>query len=142
MSATANRTPATRTHLPVRHTRYTITHLSRPTFARTVFAAALIMLVMAARADAQNTHSGSSDAFAARRWHADFSVNAALEAWNYNGSHEEIYGLTQGVTYGVRDGLLVIVRQRLAYVSQRMNDSRVLGLTACLLYTSPSPRDS
>ena len=60
------------------------------------------MLAMAVHADAQNTQGGSSDAFAARRWHADFSVNAVLEAWNYNGSHEEIYGLTQGVTYGSR----------------------------------------
>ena len=90
------------------------------------------MLAIAVHADAQNTQGGSSDAFAARRWHADFSVNAVLEAWNYNGSHEEIYGLTQGVTYGLKDGLLIIARQRLSYVSQRGNDSRILGLTSGL----------
>lgn len=91
-----------------------------------------MVLAMTAQAHAQNAHNGSSDAFAARRWHADFSVNAALEAWNYNGSHEEIYGLIQGVTYGLRDGLLLTARQRLFYVSQRLNDSRILGLTAGL----------
>jgi hypothetical protein len=59
-------------------------------------------------------------------------VQAALEAWNYNPSHEELYGLIQGVTYGIRTGLVATVRQRLIYVSQRRNDSRVLGITGGL----------
>jgi hypothetical protein len=59
-------------------------------------------------------------------------VQAALEAWNYNPSHEELYGLIQGVTYGIRDGLVLTVRQRLVYMSQRRNDSRVLGITGGL----------
>ena len=70
--------------------------------------------------------------FARGRWHAEFAVQAALEAWNYNTNHEEIYGLVQGITYGVRNGILLTVRQRLYYVSQRANDSRVLGLTGGL----------
>ena len=48
-----------------------------------------------------------------------FSSQAALEAWNYNPSHEELFGLVQGVTYGLRDGLVLMARQRLYYVSQR-----------------------
>lgn len=72
------------------------------------------------------------DSFSQGRWRAEFLVEAALEAWNYNPSHEELYGLTQGVTYGLRDGLVLVVRQRLFYVSQRRNDSRVLGLTSGL----------
>ena len=36
------------------------------------------------------------------------------------------------MSYGVRDGLVVIVRQRLYYVSQRRNDSRVLGISSGL----------
>jgi len=91
-----------------------------------------MMSAATVHAAAQNAHNGSPDAFAAGRWHADFSINAALEAWNYNGSHEELYGLIQGVTYGLRDGLLVIARQKLFYVSQRRNDSRILGLTGGL----------
>ncbi len=59
-------------------------------------------------------------------------TQAALEAWNYNTSHEELYGLVQGVTYGLHRGLMLTVRQRLYYVSQRRNDSRVLGLTGGL----------
>jgi hypothetical protein len=76
--------------------------------------------------------SPSDDAFAGGRWHAEFAVQAALEAWNYNPSHEELYGLIQGVTYGIRNGLVATVRQRLIYVSQRRNDSRVLGITGGL----------
>jgi hypothetical protein len=132
VKATANRKPATRAHPRGLHTRYTITHLSRPTFTRTALAASLIVVTAAAHPNAQAVHNGSSDAFARHRWHAEFSVTAALEAWNYNGSHEEIYGLIQGVTYGLRDGLLLTARQRLSYVSQRRNDSRILGLTAGL----------
>ena len=74
----------------------------------------------------------SEDGFAKGRWHAEFALQAALEAWNYNTSHEELYGLVQGVTYGLRDGLVLTARQRLYYVSQRANDSRVLGLTTGL----------
>ena len=59
-------------------------------------------------------------------------ATAALEAWNYNPSHEELYGLVQGVTYGVRDGLVLIGRQRLYYISQRRNDSRALGISSGL----------
>ena len=38
----------------------------------------------------------------------------------------------QGVTYGLRDGLVLLARQRLYYISQRRNDSRLLGLTTGL----------
>lgn len=72
------------------------------------------------------------DTFARGRWHVEFGVQAALEAWNYNTNHEEIYGLVQGITYGIRDGLLLTARQRLYYISQRANDTRVLGLTSGL----------
>jgi hypothetical protein len=76
--------------------------------------------------------SAPEDPFAEGRWRAEFVAQAALEAWNYNTSHEELYGLVQGVTYGLRTGLVLTARQRLYYVSQRRNDSRVLGLTAGL----------
>ena len=84
-------------------------------------------------ARAQSAASPSDgDAFSKGRWRVEFLVQAALEAWNYNPSHEELYGLTQGVTYGLRDGLVLVARQRLFYVSQRRNDSRLLGLTGGL----------
>lgn len=73
-----------------------------------------------------------SGPFAAKRWHLEFGAHASLEAWNYNTSHEELYGLTQAVTYGLRDGLVLIARQRTFYVSQRLNDTVVLGATTGL----------
>jgi hypothetical protein len=85
-----------------------------------------------ADARAQGTPSSVDDPFADRRWRAEFLAGAALEAWNYNPSHEELYGLTQGITYGLRDGLVLLARQRLFYVSQRRNDSRLLGITCGL----------
>ena len=36
------------------------------------------------------------------------------------------------MTYGLRDGLVLTARQRLYYISQRRNDSRLLGLTTGL----------
>ena len=88
----------------------------------------LLLTLMAGTARAQAA-SPVEDPFAKGRWRVEFLAQAALEAWNYNPSHEELYGLVQGVTYGLRDGLLLIARERLYYVSQRRNDSRVLGLT-------------
>lgn len=94
-------------------------------------AALLAALLPAARANAQSNPE-DSNVFANGGWHAEFATQAALEAWNYNPSHEEMYGLVQGISYGLRDGLVLIARQRLYYVSQRLNDSRVLGMTAGL----------
>jgi hypothetical protein len=72
------------------------------------------------------------DPFAHGRWHFEVQAEPALEAWNYNTSHEELYGIHEGVTYGLRDGLVLIASQRIWYVSQRANDSWLLGLTAGL----------
>jgi hypothetical protein len=94
--------------------------------------AILLLALLAGHARAQGVAPIPEDAFARGRWRAEFLTQAALEAWNYNPSHEELYGLIQGVSYGVRDGLLLIARQRLYYVSQRRNDSRVMGLTTGL----------
>ena len=110
---------------------YTIAHLSRRIVLPTA-SAILLLALIAGEARAQGTPSGPEDAFAKGRWRAEFLAQAALEAWNYNPSHEELYGLVQGVTYGVRNGLVLIVRQHLYYVSQRRNDSRVLGLSSGL----------
>jgi hypothetical protein len=100
---------------------------------RRVFAAAILILVSAIDGRAQSANNSTpDDPFAAHRWHAEFALQAALEAWNYNISHEEVYGLQQGVTYGLRDGLVLMARQRLYYISQRLNDTRVLGLTGGL----------
>ena len=75
------------------------------------------------------TPSAAGDPFAAGRWHFEVEGLAAVEAWNYNISHEELYGLNEGVTYGMRDGLVLRATQRLAYVSQRAEDAVLLGLT-------------
>lgn len=72
------------------------------------------------------------DPFAGGRWHFEMQAQAALEAWNYNTSHEELYGVHEGITYGLRDGLVLIATQRISYVSQRANDSWLLGITAGL----------
>ncbi len=95
-------------------------------------AALLLLVLLTADARAQPSTAPAEDAFEKGRWHAEFVLQSGLEAWNYNRSHEEVYGLVQGITYGIRDGLVVTARQRLYYVSQRANDSRVLGLTAGL----------
>jgi hypothetical protein len=111
---------------------YTIAHLSRRIRLRTAFGI-LLFALLAGNAHAQATASTiPEDAFAKGRWRAEFFAQAALEAWNYNPSHEELYGLVQGVTYGLRDGLVLMARQRLYYISQRRNDSRLLGLTTGL----------
>ena len=109
--------------------RYTIAHLSS-----TLLPAAFVVLLslIAGEARAQATPSPPDDPFARGRWRAEFLVEGALEAWNYNPSHEELFGLVQGVTYGLKDGLVLLVRQRLYYVSQRRNDSRALGITSGL----------
>ncbi len=132
MRTDSNVTPSNTPAIFATRMRYTITRLSRLTFVPAA-PAVLILTLLAVEARAQGSpQSSAADSFADGRWHAEFALQAALEAWNYNPSHEELYGLIQGVTYGLRDGLVLTARQRLVYVSQRRNDSRVLGFTAGL----------
>jgi hypothetical protein len=111
---------------------YTIAHLFRRQILPTASLLLCFALLPAAAFGQGQAPSPPNEPFAGGRWHVEFGVQAALEAWNYNPSHEELYGLIQGVTYGLRDGLVLTARQRIFYVSQRLNDSRLLGLTAGL----------
>jgi hypothetical protein len=100
-----------------------------PTISQRALVAGALLLTTATAPRAQSTARPPDDPFAAGRWHAEATLEGALEAWNYNISHEELYGLVQGLTYGVRNGLALTLHQRVYYVSQRANDSWLLGLT-------------
>ena len=71
----------------------------------------------------------SDDPFTDGSWQLELSSHGALEAWNYNISHEEMYGPFAGVTYAVRDGLALVAGAPLYYVSQRGVDGWLLGVT-------------
>lgn len=90
---------------------------------------AFLLLVLAAIPARAQAPSDPGDPFAAGRWHFETDVAAGIEAWNYNISHEELYALSEGVTYGLRSGLVLRANQRFAYVSQRAEDAVLLGLT-------------
>lgn len=86
-------------------------------------------LCRAGQAGAQPADAGG-DAFAQGGWRFETQLFGAIEAWNYNRSNEQLLGVREGVTYGLRDGLLLVVTQHIYYVSQRANDTWLLGLTA------------
>jgi hypothetical protein len=94
----------------------------------TILHALALLALSALPARAQAT-PGPGDPFAARAWHFETEGAAAVEAWNYNSSHEEIYGLSEGITFGLKRGLVLRANQRFAYVSQRAEDAVLLGLT-------------
>ena len=92
----------------------------------TILHALALTLLPAAAARAQ---TAAPDPFTRGTWHFEAEASAALESWNYNTSHEEVFGLTQAVTYGVGDGFAVRGAQRFFYVSQQAEDAVLLGLT-------------
>lgn len=102
----------------------------RHTISQRAALAGALLLIICTVAGAQERPAPPDDPFAARRWHFEAGLHAALEAWNYNVSHEELYGLTESVTYGVKEGIVLTMGQHVYYVSQRANDSWLLGLTA------------
>jgi hypothetical protein len=71
----------------------------------------------------------SEDPFERRGWHLELSADLALEAWNYNANREEMYGIAPGITYGLREGLVLTAGGPLYYVSQRGVDAFLLGAT-------------
>jgi hypothetical protein len=73
--------------------------------------------------------SDADDPFARRGWHLELGGHGALETWNYNGSHEEMYGPRAGLTYGLGNGIAFIAGWPLYYVSQRGVDGYLFGAT-------------
>src|SRR5688500_14470306 len=90
---------------------------------------ALVLLALSVSPARAQARPDAADPFAARAWHFETEAVAALEAWNYNISHEEMYGHGQGVTYGLKNGLMLRANQRFAYVSQRAEDAVLRALT-------------
>lgn len=71
----------------------------------------------------------AADPFADRGWHLELALHGAVEAWNYNRSREEMYGLSAGLTYGLTEGIVLTARAPLYYISQRGIDAMLLGAT-------------
>lgn len=94
------------------------------------FAVFLAALVVPATAIAQVTAGPqAADPFARRGWHLELGVHGAIETWNYNVSHEDLFGIAPGITYGIRDGLVLRATGPLYYVDQRGVDAFLLGAT-------------
>lgn len=68
------------------------------------------------------------DAFVPRAWNLELSGTALSEAWNYNESREELYGVDLGLAYAARDGWVLHIGSMLAYASQRGTDSVIIGV--------------
>jgi hypothetical protein len=90
----------------------------------------IFLVTMRSVVSAQTAASaGAEDPFARRAWALELSGHAELETWNYNGSHEEIFGISTGFTYGLGKGVVLTVAWPLSYVSQRGVDGLLLGGT-------------
>lgn len=84
------------------------------------------------RAEAQAHPTADEDPFARRAWNLELGGHIAIETWNYNISHETMYGTWQGFTYGLRKGLTLRTSWPLYYVQQRGTDAYLLGGTVGL----------
>jgi hypothetical protein len=91
--------------------------------------AALAGVLTPATARAQPAGLAAADAFSRRGWHLELTAHAASETWNYNVSHETLVGVSAGITYGLRDGLVLTAAGPLYYVDQRGADAYLLGAT-------------
>lgn len=70
----------------------------------------------------------AADPFADRGWHLELASHYAPEAWNYNVSREQMFGIAPGLTYGLTDGLAFTIAGPLYFVDQRGIDAWVLAV--------------
>jgi len=101
---------------------------------RTLWAlvAVLVLSVMGATAAGQSAAPGptpSGDPFARHAWHLEIDAEAAGEAWNYNGSREEVSALEASFAYGLHKGLIFRAAFPVRYISQRGTDALQLSAT-------------
>ena len=78
----------------------------------------IVLIAGGAAPFAQTRTAAAEDPFARRGWHLQLTTHGALEAWNYNISHEELAGVSTGLTYGLRDGLVLTATGSLTHVWQ------------------------
>ncbi len=71
----------------------------------------------------------TADPFAEGEWHLELGAHGAIETWNYNTSHENMFAGAPGVTYGLGKGTVFVVNTPLYYVDQRGIDAMFLGVT-------------
>jgi Lipid A 3-O-deacylase (PagL) len=115
----------------------TISHRHCAVLPRVALLAVLGLSVFSSVASAQATTtqtqtappSTSDDPFARHAWRFEIDSEIASEAWNYNGSREEIYGLEAGFAYGLHRGLMLRTTFPVRYISQRGIDALQLSAT-------------
>ena len=108
---------------PGRHILPLLRRIGRAAFA------VLLAIACPAGAAAQPPQPAVDDPFARRAWTLELGSHGAVETWNYNISHENMLSVFAGVTYGVREGLVLKMASPLYYVWQRGTDGYLLGLT-------------
>jgi hypothetical protein len=84
-------------------------------------------MLVATTAKAQTT--AADDPFARRSWHLELGGHGALETWNYNISHEEMYAVTTGFTYGLGNAITLKAAWPFYYISQRGTNACLMGAT-------------
>jgi hypothetical protein len=94
---------------------------------RQLAAGVLLAILVSPTAHAQTMEA--DDPFARRGWYLELDGHAALETWNYNISHEELYALGAGLTYGLGNGITLRAAWPLYYVAQRGTNAYALGTT-------------
>ena len=110
---------------------HTIAHRRRISGAvRRILATVCLALALAPDLCAQASPAPPDDPFADQAWHLQIEGHAATEAWNYNISHENLYGVILGFTYGLRKGLVLTARSPRYYVRQRGVNAWLVGTTA------------
>jgi hypothetical protein len=89
----------------------------------------ITLLLLSAMPAAAQPAERPDDPFARRAWNVQLTGHGALETWNYNISHEELWGVVPGFTYGLGKGLVLTATYPLYYVSQRDVDAWIIGIT-------------
>jgi hypothetical protein len=106
----------------------------RPTIAQRCvlfcLLAGLALIACVDRAEAQPYPAAGQDPLAPGAWNLELGGHVAVETWNYNASHETMYGTWQGFTYAIRKGLALKLSWPLYYVEQRGVDASLIGATA------------
>lgn len=88
-----------------------------------------VLFLLAAAAPAAAQQSGPPDTFARGAWNFQLAAHGAVEIWNYNGNHEEMYGFVPGISYGLSDAVAAVVTFPMYYVDQRGVDAAFQGIT-------------